>query len=771
MLRILSKYATLAAMLLLLLALLLVTKLIWERQPNSADNPQLKGIGSKVEIAFSEFGVPNIDAASDRDALVALGWLHARDRLFQMDVLRRIGKGELSALFGESTLKTDRLFRTLGTRAWSQQQAQDLPERSPQLQSWLGSYVEGINQYLDAHPVPLEYLLLNASPEPFSTTDVFATLSYMAHSFTAAFKQDPLLTDLYQHLDPAYHHVLQGHWQHAPDSLPELGDLTAYHQVINALPEHLPLGQMQGSNGWLVSAARSASGAPLFANDPHISFSTPQVWYEAQLHTPNRSLYGHYLPGLPIPLLGQTPSRVWGLTMLLNDDADLFQLQSHQQQYLLDGEPHSYALERQSIPVKGQADEILTIYHSRFGPRIDQILELSEPTALYWTFTESENQPLQGLMGLVNANSMTELSQHLPLIWSPGVNLLYADTDGNIAKWAVARYLKRAPGISGATVIDGSQRANRPRGFYAFDENPREINPESGLIFSANHPYRLPLSEQEQSSYYAPLFRPQWLAQQLQSQATWTAADFKSLQTDSRNLRFELLKAPFLAATAELPSEQRQQLAQWDGRYRPNSAAPTLFEAFYYQLLKSIFADELGMPLFDRLRREGLIDKMLYQVVNAPTSLWWNNVDRLTYQNADDTLKTAWQITLQQLEGSIAWQDNARYRHRHAMGSNDWLQALFEGPKLAISGSKRALNNVSYRYQNGNWQGTFGPSTRRIVDLAKPSQVQVISPLGQSGVQFTPHFADQAELYQQGLYRQIQLTPASTVDLTLQPHP
>ncbi|MBY6185201.1 penicillin acylase family protein [Marinobacter hydrocarbonoclasticus] len=733
---------------------------IAHHQPQYDGTNVLPGLEHTTSVRFDDYGVPVIKAQSDEDALRALGWMHAQERLFQMDVLRRVGKGELAALLGEPAIKTDELFRTLGTREWSKVQASQMETSEPELSRWVDAYHQGVNQAIKALPTPLEYRLIGAAPEPFSRVDVFATLSYMAHSFTSAFKQDPLLTALMAELDPIYHHALVSGWPDHYAAAPSKAQFTAWQKHTDQLDQLLPLGTLQGSNGWVLSPERSVSGAPLFANDPHISFSTPQVWYEAQLHTPERALYGFYLPGLPIPLLGRTPERAWGLTMLLNDDADLFQLVGAGEGYQFDGEATPYTSRTETIEVKDAPEQTLTVRQSVHGPLVDGIFSLPEPTALHWTFTEPRNRPLTGLYQLLQSADMESFEAALETIWSPGVNVLYGDTDGNIAKWAVARYLDRADGVSGALVIDGSISTTLPKGYHPFDVNPRFINPESGVVFSANHPYGAPWEDLERAGYYAPTFRPETLEQALAAQQVWDLEQLKSVQTDSRNGRAIALKSLLLEVAPSGP--ERELLARWDGRYSPDTAAPTLIEAAYQTLLESTLADELDEGLYQALLGQALIDKMMAVLLADPDSPWWDHKGTEETEDQAAILKAVWTQTLSALPTPIPlWDEKGQMRHRHPLGQVPGLAALVEGPGLAITGSKRAINNMAYRYGTETPIATFGPSTRRLVDLSEPHRGQAISPLGQSGVPFSPHFADQAEAYARGQYRSTTLAPFS----------
>ncbi|HCA23929.1 MAG TPA: penicillin acylase family protein, partial [Pseudomonas sp.] len=307
--------------LLMALCALLITWFIHTAEAKRSGKLKLEGLTAPVSVYYDAWGVPHIDAQSEHDAYLALGYVHAQDRLFQMDLLRRIGGGRLSELFGAESFATDRFFRTLGISRYARQYAERLEQQadSPQVQL-IHAYQDGINQYIDQGGRPLEYRLLMTKPDYFSTQDIANTMGYMAYSFAEAFKTDALVDTIRGTLSERHYRDLVPSW---PDQLPPVRSsgqpyielLTPMLEQISQVEQTLPVGQFLGSNAWVVNAGRSASGAPLLANDPHIGFAAPAVWYEAHIRTPDSEVYGHFLAGIPFPLLGQTRHHAWGLTM------------------------------------------------------------------------------------------------------------------------------------------------------------------------------------------------------------------------------------------------------------------------------------------------------------------------------------------------------------------------------------------------------------------------------------------------------------------------
>ena len=337
--RTLLKWA-LALMLLVMAVQFSVNWMLERAAAQRSGSLNLSGLESPVQVYFDAWGIPHIEAASDLDGYRALGYLHAQDRLFQMDMLRRIGGGRLAELLGPDSVETDRFFRALGISRFARDYEQRMLAQpdEPHVQA-MQAYLDGINAYIDSGARPIEYRLLLSRPADFSLADIASISGYMAYSFAEAFKTDTLVDHIRGTLGERYVNDLVFDW---PDSMPprrrtsanqQAADeqtssplLPVLHQVAR-IEQRLPAPRFLGSNAWAINARLSQSAAPLLANDPHMGFGIPAVWYEAHLRTPEQEVYGHFLPGMPFPLLGHTRHHAWGLTMLMNDEVDFYREQ------------------------------------------------------------------------------------------------------------------------------------------------------------------------------------------------------------------------------------------------------------------------------------------------------------------------------------------------------------------------------------------------------------------------------------------------------------
>ena len=266
------------------------------KQPQRAGELTLSGLQAPVTVDYDERGVPHIQAQHEADLYRALGYVHAQDRLFQMEILRRLARGELAEILGSKLVDTDRLFRTLGIREHADRYAAKLDMSTPASQA-LQAYLDGVNQYQANHPAPIEFDVLGIDKRPFTTADTLSVAGYMAYSFAAAFRTEPVLTHIRDQLGADYLKAFDLDWHPQgvvgqPLAAGDWQDLNAIAELSHAALLDAGLPQFEGSNAWAISGSRTASGIPLLAGDPHIRFAVPSVWYEANLSYPGFSLYG-----------------------------------------------------------------------------------------------------------------------------------------------------------------------------------------------------------------------------------------------------------------------------------------------------------------------------------------------------------------------------------------------------------------------------------------------------------------------------------------------
>jgi len=299
--------------------------------PDYSGELELEGLQEEVEVYFDDFGIPHIYAQNEDDLYLAFGYLHAQERLWQMDLLRRIAPGRLSEFFGTEMLEIDKFFRTLSIDEYSTKMAKQLQgqEDSPVLKL-SEQYLKGINLFVEKGYTPIEYTLAGVEKSAFELKDIYNVIGYMSFSFAHAHKLDPWATAMMDKLGPDYLKDLSLSVDPNTTLIKNYPNAEAYMALsthTQQLLKDLPVPKWLGSNSWVISPERTTTGSVLFANDPHIDYAAPSVWYEAHLNSPNTEVYGYFVAGLPFGLLVHNQQLAMGLTMFENDDIDFFEEQ------------------------------------------------------------------------------------------------------------------------------------------------------------------------------------------------------------------------------------------------------------------------------------------------------------------------------------------------------------------------------------------------------------------------------------------------------------
>jgi len=755
--------------------------------PQRSGTLVLRGLQAPVQVRWDERGVPHLDAQNELDLYRALGFLHAQDRLFQLEMTRRLARGELAEILGPKLVDTDRLFRTLELRARAERLVQQANPETPAWRSLL-AYLDGINEFQETRPLPLEFDLLGIQPQPFTPVDTLAVAGYMAYSFAAALRTEPVLTYVRDQLGPDYLRVFDLEWQPlgvfseasatTPPRSPQLTreDWLAFERLARVSADAhtfagVPL--FEGSNAWVVAGRRTHSGKPLLAGDPHITFALPAVWYEAHLHAPGFELYGHHQALTPFALLGHNQQFGWSLTMFQNDDMDLVALKVNPQnrnEVWHQGQWVSLQTRTETIAVKGEAPVLLTLQRSPYGPVINQAFPDSlgkNPVALWWTFLESDNPILEAFYELNRADTLAKARQAASKIHAPGLNIVWASASGDIGWWAAARLVQRAPGVQPAFILDGgSEQADKP-GYFRFEDNPQEENPSRGYIVSANHQPR-PRSGVPVPGYYNLPDRARRLDQLLRQEGVlWNLQNSQALQLDAQTDYGPRVLHPLLGLLREQAADSIErslveQLAEWDGRYDAGSIAPTVFNQFLYELVHAAMADELPPSLFANLLRTRALDHAIPRLTADATSPWWDDRQTERRESRLDTVRKAWRHTIEHLQKTLgvglpgwAWGANHTLTHMHPLGRIKPLDRIFNVGPLPAPGGRELPNNLAYPLGPAPWNVSYGPSTRRIIDFADADQALGINPVGQSGVLLDAHYSDQATDYIAGRYQRM----------------
>ena len=515
------------------------------KQPQRSGELSLPGLKNRVEVHFDKWAIPHIYAKTEKDAYYALGYIHAQERLFHMEILRRLAKGQLSEILGPKLVSTDTLFRTLRLKQFGQEYMQRQNLESP---PWVvaKAYIDGINHFIKTGSMPIEFAILGIPETPYTLADILSLAGYMSYSFAAGFKTDPVLTFVRDRLGENYLKDMGYQLAEQPplkllsgtqQSLREIAGMVADIEV-----KYSPVGFFEGSNAWVVSGSKTKSGKPVFAGDPHIAFSCPSVWYEAHIITPGFELYGHYLSGNPFALLGMNREIAWTLTMFQNDDVDMFRERPNPEnpdQVWSDGKWVDLRIETETIKVKGQDDIQLKVRRSKHGPilndAINTIKDEKEPIALCWAFHDFDNNVGAGYYGIAHANDAFEAGEAVRLLKAPGLNFVLADAKGNIAWWAAGAIPIRPAHVDPNFILDGASGKDEYLGIYSFDKNPQMINPSSGIIVSGNHQPQ-DFGTGIVPGYYNLDNRAKRIEYLLgKKENGWTAEDMKAIQLDTRS--------------------------------------------------------------------------------------------------------------------------------------------------------------------------------------------------------------------------------------------
>ena len=748
------------------------------KQPQRAGTLPLTKLSAPVSVNFDERGVPHIRADNEIDLYRALGYVHAQDRLFQMEMVRRLAKGELAEVLGPKLADVDRLFRTLGIRAHAEAKAAQMDLQSPSSKV-LTAYLDGLNQYQDTHPSPMEFDLLGIPKRPFTAQDTLAVSGYLAYSFAAAFRTEPALTFVRDKLGPRYLKAFDLDW-HAEGVL-KPGTTTAMNskdwqkldQIAQLSQQALAaagLPQFEGSNAWALSGSRTASGKPLLAGDPHIGFSVPSVWYEAHLSAPGFELYGHHQALNPSALLGHNQQFGWSVTMFQNDDMDLVAEKANpdnSNQIWYQGQWVDLQIHEETILVKGEAPIQLILRRSPHGPIITDAFPQSlgtTPVAMWWTFLETDNPILDAFYELNRADTLEKARGAASKIHAPGLNVVWANAAGNIAWWAAAKLPIRPDNVNPSFILDGSTAEAEKLGFYRFSDNPGEENPARGYIVSANH-QPTPNSGVPVPGYYNLYDRVQRLDERLRDESIkWDVINSQSVQLDSQNGYGPRLLKPLLPVLNDIvtdPLERAllQSLAKWDGNHTVNNIPPTLFNQFLYELARGTMADEMGEVQFKNLLGTRALDFALPRLAEDANSPWWDNRNTLAVESRADTLKVVWRATIDHLQATLGknptdwgWGKAHTLTHGHPLAAQKPLDRLFNVGPFAAPGGRETPNNLSGTIGPAPWAVSYGPSTRRLIDFADASKALGLNPVGQSGVLFDAHYKDQAQTYMEGGY-------------------
>lgn len=771
-----NRILKIAKVLLILIAVLFIGGYFFfnNLKPTYKGNLEISGLYNNTTVHFDDYGIPHIYANTEEDAIRSLGYVHAQDRLWQMELLRRIAPGRLSEVFGEVALESDKLFASLGIDEYSEESVK-LMSKESQAYKLANAYLDGLNEFIENGPTPIEYYLLGVDKEQFTLKDTYNVIGYMAFSFAMAHKTDPLLSTLQSKLGHRY--------------LNELGiDIPAnstliknYNEnfeelsiAINQILENSPLPPFVGSNSWIVNGEKSKSGKVLFANDPHIAFSSPSVWYEAHIETPEFESYGYYLGAVPFPVLSHNRDYAYGITMFENDDIDFYQEKNHPEdntKYQFKRGYRDYTSTQKTIEIKDKDPASFELKATIHGPVMNNIIntiDSESSISMSWIYTKIPNQLLTAIYDMSRAKSLDDMKMGVSKIHAPGLNIMYGDAKGNISWWAAGQLYKLPENVNSKLVLNGSGN-NEITTYLNFTQNPQAHNPPWNYVYSANNQPDS-IAGILYPGYYLPEDRAKRIVELIDPKNDWTKEDFMKMISDTKSA-VAPNNVKILARTIkseqleELEQECLNILTQWDGDFNKESVAAVLYAKFIYLFLKNTFEDEMGEISFNNFTKTHLVSRMIAEQLKKDTSIWWDNKNTPHKENKKSILKTSFSeaiIALKQQFGndidSWTWNKVHTLEHKHPIGEIALLRSFFNVGPFEVSGGKEVINNLSYSYTNdGTYEVNVGPSTRRIIDFSDIENSMSILPTGNSGNPLSKFYRDQAEMYAQNKFRKMKL--------------
>ncbi|MDA1071370.1 MAG: penicillin acylase family protein [Proteobacteria bacterium] len=720
----------------------------------------LDGPAAPIEILRDAWGIPHILAETPEDAYFGLGFAHAQDRLFQMEQQRRLAQGRLSEVLGSSTLAFDRFLRTLGLYRAAEESVAAL---DPETLAALEAYAAGVNAYIASHEgalAPEFALLLADDPEPWRPADSVAWLKVMALHLSGNWREEALRAGLVDLLGAE--RAASFFPAHPADATVILdaarlpaGDWP--QSLLDLLPQ-----SGNGSNNWVIDGRHTASGLPMLANDPHLGFSMPAVWYLAHLDAPGLTVAGATLPGIPMIVVGTNGRIAWGVTNTGPDTQDLFLERPDPDdpaRYLTPEGSAPFERHEETIAVRFGEDVNFTAQATRHGPVISGIREEAEGlgedeadlVALFWTLLNGDDRTMDAGMALHTAGNWPDFMAAARLYDGPQQNIVFADRRGNIGMVAPALIPARAGG-EGLVPSRGWTGEGDWTAFVPFEDLPRLRNPASGTIATANerlvgddYPWFL-------GNDWQPGYRGDRIHQLLAARNDHDIASFRAIQNDTVSL-FALEMLPVAMAGTPLTDAGRAlkaRLAGWEGDMAADAIAPTVFEAWYRELTRSIYADETG-PLFQDAWWFRTI--FVRAVLAGEAGPWCDDINTGDTESCDDLIGQAFDRAAAFLEVGYGPDPEAwRWGKVHAIHLNHRLYGMIPGIArltgldLETGGGRFTVAAGGYVYNDDArvFENVHGPVLRAIVALGDPEGARFVILPGQSGNPFSPFWDNMA---------------------------
>jgi penicillin amidase len=752
---------------------LTLTWLSRRRLPKIDGTLSLPGLHDEVEIIRDRWGVPHIYAKSSHDLFFAQGFVHAQDRLFQMEIHRRLATGKLSELFGELSLDTDRTVRTFGFHRLGQADGEFI---SQEMQDILQAYANGVNAFL-GHPgtkLPVEFTLLGHKPELWHLEDSMAFARVMIWQLSHAWYGEIVRAQIAEKVGVEHAAKLEIHYPDLnPTLLPEgieFNKLGPEGQLLNAKGPFLERGL--GSNAWSVAGHKTASGNAYLCNDMHLPVSTPALWYENHLVGDGFNVTGVGLPGLPLVMVGHNERIAWGMTLAFTDCEDLF-IEKFDPQ-----DPHRYQFRdewleaevvEEFIPVKGRSDPHIEYVHiTHHGPIISDVVDYREQRVAVNSMALRPCPALDGWLLLNKASGWDDFVGAMRLIEAPQLGTAYGDVEGNVGYWATGKVPIRAKG-DGSVPVPGWTGEYEWVGEVPFDEMPHTLNPERGYIITCNHRIISDDYPHFLGNVWMNGYRARRIEEVFKGKEKLSVEEFQALHVDTTCIPGMELVAQLEGFTSEDPDVQiaLQQLRSWNGQLTTDTVGGTIYEVAQYRMVRNLLEPGLGQELAFRVMGQGFHpllkssseflghDTITLIRLLKDSDSWWvkqaGGREALINKSLKETVEWLRTELGSDPEG-WQWGKIHRVILAHTLGLQKPLDQVFNRGPVPIGGDTDTPCATAFHANDPYDNKAWSPSFRQIVDLNDLSRSVVIIPPGQSGYLASPHYDDLLEPWVKGQY-------------------
>ncbi len=733
--------------------------------PNYNQDLKIKGLTTEVTVLRDSLGIPHIYAENETDLYRAVGFCMAQDRLWQMDLLRRVTQGRISEILGKEQAGTDLLMRALRIQEKSEK---IISEASPEIIQALEAFSAGVNDYIRSYTLPPEFKILGYNPDWWEPVHSVNLIGYMSWDLKSGWGTEILLNQLIaevtgeqiQDLIPRSENNRTAVYRDFHKPQKDVGEL-----ILSADSNLEELGAQVffGSNNWAVAGKKSKTGKPLLANDMHLGLMSPGIWYQMHQNVEGKlNVTGLVLPGQPFVIAGHNDSIAWGMTNVMVDDIDFYaeKINKDSTKYLLDGEWKDFIIRKEIIKTKeGQNIEKMLRFTHR-GPVVNDFKKGTQvPLSIHWLGNEMSNE-IRSVFLLNRAKNWTDFRDAVKSFKSVSQNIVYADVAGNIGLQGSAGVPIRTG--NGIQIYPGDSSKYDWTGLVPFEELPFEFNPERGYVSSANnktvpddYPYYI-------SHWFATPDRIDRIREMLEEKQLLDIEDIQKIQRDVKSKKAEQFTPVFVEAIqteANLNNSEKEilnNLEKWNFELTRESVAASVFEILYRKVCENLVKDDLSPELFKALMDQRiLLENLMLNILPQKTSLWIDDRNTPEKETYNDIVIRSFKETVADLTkergentGEWEWGKIHTFTISHPLGVVPVLDKAFnlnKGP-FEVPGSYHTVCPYSYSYNN-LYKVNHGASHRHIFDTGNWDNSLTVIPTGESGIPASEFYLNQTEMY------------------------